>query len=264
MSRTHPVWTAALCALIAACGVGTIDGPASTSDASVTEPPDTSTPDARRGAPDADDDNDEPDARPSDPPRFDARPTDPPPPDARPTDPPPPDARPTDPPPDARPPTPDAGPVTGLDCRNAASWPAAWTALEDEIVVLVNQNRAAGATCGTTVHPARGPVTSNPQLREASRCHSLDRAVNDYFSHDSQDGRDPWERMREAGYTGSPAAENISAGHGTARATVDGWMRSVGHCNNIMGAGSNEIGVGWAEHDGSRYGDYATQGFGSR
>jgi uncharacterized protein YkwD len=104
----------------------------------------------------------------------------------------------------------------------------------------------------------------NDALRQAARCHSLDMAVNNYFSHTSQDGRTPWDRIDAAGYDASATGENIAAGYANADAVVAGWMTSTGHCNNIMNGGSNETGIGYAFQQGSTYGRYWTQTFGHR
>src|SRR5262245_40173873 len=106
------------------------------------------------------------------------------------------------------PPTGGGGGGGGLDCHVAASWPADWVAFEDQVLTLVNQRRAAGATCGGVAKPAVGALASDDHLREASRCHSLDMGTNGYFAHDSQDGRSPWDRIRQAGYSASPTGEN--------------------------------------------------------
>jgi uncharacterized protein YkwD len=164
---------------------------------------------------------------------------------------------PTTPPP---PPPADDGP----DCTAPPTWPAAWVAFEEEVLALLNARRAAGATCGTAVKPPVGPLTADAALREASRCHSLDMAVHGYFSHTSLDGRSPWDRIADAGYTASPTGENIAAGYATPAAVVDGWMASPGHCNNIMNPNSNESGVGYAFRAGSPYGRYWTHTFGRR
>jgi uncharacterized protein YkwD len=89
-------------------------------------------------------------------------------------------------------------------------------------------------------------------------------AVNGYFSHTSQDGRSPWQRIADAGYTASATGENIAAGYATPEAVVAGWMTSTGHCNNIMNGNSNETGLGYAYQQGSPYGRYWTQTFGRR
>ena len=162
------------------------------------------------------------------------------------------------------PPPPPPPPPPGPNCQDPATWPAEWVAFEDEVLAQINARRAAGATCGTVVKPAVGPVVMNAELREASRCHSQDMGVNGYFSHTSQDGRSPWDRIDDAGYDASPTGENIAAGYATPTAVVNGWMTSTGHCNNIMNGGSNETGVGYAYQAGSPYGRYWTQTFGHR
>ncbi len=169
-------------------------------------------------------------------------------------------------PPDASVPhdPPDAGNTGGLDCTNAASWPADWVALENQVLVLVNQKRAAGATCGGVVKPPVPALVMDAKLRQAARCHSLDMARHNYFSHDSQDGRSPWTRIQDAGYTGFGNAENIAAGQDSAASVMQSWMTSTGHCNNIMTAGSNEIGIGYGLDTSSDFDRYWTQDFGKR
>lgn len=132
-----------------------------------------------------------------------------------------------------------------IDCTDPATWPQQWKDYEDQVITLVNQRRAAGASCGSrgSFAPA-GPVSMNPQMRQASRCHSWDMDTNMYFSHTSQDGRSFVTRLQEAGYTGSPRGENIAAGYSTPESVVNGWMNSDGHCANIMNAGIDRMGIG--------------------
>jgi uncharacterized protein YkwD len=281
-------WTAivgaSVLALAAGCldpgvvtGLGDDDSPG-TADASDPQPlpPDA---DVTAGADASDVHGDPPDAAPPPPGEPDATPPPPgpadasPPPgpaDAAPPPPPHPDAAPPPPgPADAAPPPPphpDAAPPppTGPDCTNPASWPADWVTLEDQVLVLVNQRRAAGATCGGVVKPPVPPLTNDPKLRQAARCHSLDMARQNYFSHDSLDGRSPWQRISDAGYTGFGNAENIAAGQSSAADVMTSWMNSTGHCNNIMTSGSNEIGIGYGYDASSDYDRYWTQDFGKR
>jgi uncharacterized protein YkwD len=137
------------------------------------------------------------------------------------------------------------------------------TAFENEVWTLVNQRRAAGATCGGTAYPPVAPLTMNASLRLAAQGHSLDMATNNYFSHTSLDGRTFVDRIRAAGYLGSsPLGENIAAGQGSPAAVVNAWMASTGHCQNIMNGSFRAIGVGYAYRAGSQYGSYWTQNFG--
>ena len=121
------------------------------------------------------------------------------------------------------------------------------TALEDEILTIVNQHRAAGATCGGQAMAAVPPLTMVPSLRCAARVHTKDMVDRGYFDHTNPDGEQPWDRMERAGYTWSSAGENIAAGNGTAVATMGQWMNSAGHCRNIMSADYTDIGVGHVE-----------------
>lgn len=113
------------------------------------------------------------------------------------------------------------------------------TALETEVVRLTNAERAKGG-CRPLRHDAR--------LRKAAYGHSADMAKNDYFEHDSQDGRDMVDRMRATGFSGSAWAENIAMGQRSAAEVVKGWMNSDGHRQNIMNCSYTLIGVGAAKN----------------
>jgi uncharacterized protein YkwD len=135
---------------------------------------------------------------------------------------------------------------------------------ETDVLALVNQHRAAGATCGETAHPPVPPLYMHAQLVEAARAHSRDMAAQDYFSHTSADGRTFSQRIRAAGYSASPLGENIAAGYTSPPSVVAGWMNSPGHCRNIMSADFRAIGVGYAFAARSSYRHYWTQNFGGR
>jgi uncharacterized protein YkwD len=156
------------------------------------------------------------------------------------------------------------GSAGALNCNDVASWPSDWASYEDQVLTLVNARRAAGATCGTTVMAPVGPLTNEPHLRVAARCHSLDMAVNAYFDHNSKDGRTPWQRIADAGYTNARwQGENIAAGYASPADVVTGWMNSEGHCKNIMTGQFVDTGVGYAFLSSSPYRSYWTQDFGS-
>jgi uncharacterized protein YkwD len=150
-------------------------------------------------------------------------------------------------------------------CDDVATWDPAWAKLEADVLTLINQRRAAGATCGGVAKPAVGPLAldSSFKLRCAARKHSKDMGVNNIFSHTGSDGSSPWQRMASAGYSYRTAAENIAAGYGTAQAVVDGWMTSTGHCNNIMNGALKQTGIGYYNAPSSTYRAYWTQTFGT-
>jgi uncharacterized protein YkwD len=140
------------------------------------------------------------------------------------------------------------------------------TAGEGEVLRLTNQARTAGYTCvdadsdTKTAMPAVPALTWNAKLAFAARGHSSDMATNNYFSHTSRDGTTFSQRITRAGYRWSSAGENIAAGYATPAAVVTGWLRSYGHCTNIMSSSFSQLGVGLAT--GGHYGTYWTQDFG--
>ena len=74
-----------------------------------------------------------------------------------------------------------------------------------------------GAISGVPVQP----LVYNAKLITAARLHSEDMINQDYFSHYSLDGKDPFKRMKNAGYEYSSAGENIA------------WMGSTGNIDEV-------------------------------
>ncbi|MBT8493211.1 MAG: CAP domain-containing protein [Deltaproteobacteria bacterium] len=138
---------------------------------------------------------------------------------------------------------------TAAYCDPANGWPESAVEMERQLVILVNDQRAAGAACGGQDRPPVPALSTSPELMCAARVHTLDMAERGYFSHTTQgSGEEPWDRMEMAGYSWAAAGENIAGGGSTPEATMDQWMNSPGHCNNIMSGDFTEIGVG---HHGS-------------
>ncbi len=106
----------------------------------------------------------------------------------------------------------------------------------EQIVTLVNAERAK-VGCGA--------VAVNNTLAIVAQAHAVDMAENDYFSHDSLNGKSPFDRMSDAGYNYSTAGENIAAGYTSPSAVMTGWMNSDGHRANILNCDFTEIGVGY-------------------
>jgi uncharacterized protein YkwD len=147
-------------------------------------------------------------------------------------------------------------------CDPVTTWNTAWADFENQVLTLVNQKRAAGATCGGVYKAPASALTLDTRLRCAARKHSLDMGTNNFMSHTGSDGSTPWQRMTNAGYTYSSAAENVAAGYATPSAVVTGWMNSSGHCNNIMNPSLTQLGVGYYYAPNSTYKHYWTQDFG--
>lgn len=148
------------------------------------------------------------------------------------------------------------------ELRSPAERPAEWTQIEDSTLALINERRAAGATCGDTWYPPVGPLALQQQIRAAAREHSADMAEHGYFSHIDLEGNAPMDRMLEAGFSGMAFGENIAAGQPTPAVVVDAWMNSPGHCENIMSPLFTLSGVGYVAAPTSVYRHFWTQNFG--
>lgn len=145
------------------------------------------------------------------------------------------------------------------------SFPAPWAKLEADVLTLVNQARAKGAVCGSTSYGPAGPLAPHGALQGSARAHSKDMADRNYFNHTSPEGRDPIDRMKAAGWVDAPGSmtgENIAAGYVGANAVVEGWLKSPGHCSNIMNPKFQHLGVGYYESPTAKFKQYWTQNFG--
>ncbi len=89
-------------------------------------------------------------------------------------------------------------------------------------------------------------------------------ARNNYFSHSDRDGSNPAQRVERAGYRHRATGENIAAGgQMKAEDAVAGWIKSPGHCANLMNPAYSEMGVAFAVNPRSEMGVYWTQAFGA-
>jgi uncharacterized protein YkwD len=125
---------------------------------------------------------------------------------------------------------------------------------EADFLALINDYRQAHGLA---------PLTVQPQLTAAARWMSGDMAAQRYFSHTDSEGRDPFKRMADFGYTANTwKGENIAAGYGTAAQVFAGWKSSPGHNANMLNAHFRTIGIGRVYLDGSPYRIYWTTDFG--
>lgn len=132
-----------------------------------------------------------------------------------------------------------------------------------EVLRLTNAARAAGFNCKTlkTGGPALPPLTRDPTLDSAALAQSMGIALNSYFAHQSAlDGSQPFERVAATGLVVGSSAENIAAGQPTPQRAVDAWLKSPGHCRNIMGDFSH-IGLSYVAGPSTKYNPVWTQVF---
>ena len=151
-------------------------------------------------------------------------------------------------------------------CEDVANWDPEWVQFEEDVLLLVNENRSRAADCGVEgMFAASAPVTTDPILRCSARLHSLDMFDRDFFDHVNPDGIDPFQRMAAAGFVGNGGGENIALGQVSPEEVMEAWMDSDGHCANVMRASFTTIGVGYHPGAGQRGlgSNYWTQNFGA-
>lgn len=131
-----------------------------------------------------------------------------------------------------------------------------------EILYRVNNFRAVGAVCGSTIHRATAPLNWNDLLQRAASSHSSDMASNNFFSHVSADGRSLPMRYAEVGYGFSTAGENIAMGQSTVEEVIRSWINSPGHCKNLMNPTYQDVAVVCKRNDTTSHGLYWTMNLG--
>ncbi len=121
--------------------------------------------------------------------------------------------------------------------------------LEYEMLLLVNAERKQ-----------RGLKLLNidEELKKVARAHSADMLTRGYFSHKTPEGKDPFQRMKQAGITYKKAGENLAYASTLAEAHK-GLMNSPSHRAAILNTSFGRIGIGIV--DGGKNGLMISQEF---
>ena len=127
--------------------------------------------------------------------------------------------------------------------------PTALTAMEQQMVTLVNQDR---------VKLGLKPLAVDMRLVKAARLKSQDMIDKHYTSHISPTYGSPFDMMKSMGITYNTAGENI-AGAATVDRAYTNLMNSAGHRSNILSPNYTKIGIGIIQ--GGPYGLMITQLF---
>jgi uncharacterized protein YkwD len=118
--------------------------------------------------------------------------------------------------------------------------------LESELARDVNAARA---------QHHRIPLRRVPELDRVARAHSTDMARRGYLSHESPEGRNPVDRIRDGAPPGfSLAAENIGITNRAEpnREILQSWLASPDHRRSLLAPAFNATGIGIARAaDGS-------------
>jgi len=78
------------------------------------------------------------------------------------------------------------------------------------------------------------PLRFESRLQKAADDRMRDMEEQEYWAHESPDGRSPFTWLRAESYDFEFAAENLAAGFETNEVLVQSWMESPGHRANII------------------------------
>ena len=132
--------------------------------------------------------------------------------------------------------------------------PTTQSRFDAELLQLTNEERRKAGV------PA---LQLSPQLDRAAQGHAEDMVRNNFFSHTGSNGSTLVTRVEAAGYAYSFAGENIAAGGATPAQTIQQWMNSPGHRQNLLNRNFTQIGFGYVSAPSTAYGHYWVQVFGT-
>jgi len=197
--------------------------------------------------------------------------------------------------------TPDASEASANTASDTSNpYPAPFVS-EEEISVLlnaINTARAEGQDCGkidsngipvkdskghyiydgSNIMAPASPLKWSDTLYAAAYEHSDDLAKSNTASHSGSGTDSDWtgmdmggrkstfvDRAKNNGYKLANLGENISMGthRDSIEKAVDSWLRSPGHCVNLMRPYYTEVGVGHVKKSGTTYTHYWTQVLGT-
>ena len=121
--------------------------------------------------------------------------------------------------------------------------------LETQMLGMVNQERK---------EQGLKPLMADPELTNVARAHSKDMFAKGYFAHVNLEGKDPFDRMRDAHINFLAAGENLALAQ-TLPIAHTNLMNSPGHRANILNPAFGRLGIGVL--DGGFYGLMISQEF---
>ncbi|MFA6127105.1 MAG: CAP domain-containing protein [Bacteroidales bacterium] len=112
-----------------------------------------------------------------------------------------------------------------------------------KMLTLVNKARQSGQNCGNKWYPPVNKLAYSDELEEAAKAHSEDMYNNNFFSHKGSDGHFVGDRLYDQHYFWKACGENVAYGALYEDEVMNEWLKSAGHCVNMMNPSFTEIGV---------------------
>jgi uncharacterized protein YkwD len=126
-----------------------------------------------------------------------------------------------------------------------------------DMLAAVNKLRANGCRCGGRQMPPVAPLRWNSQLEAAAIRHANDMSSHGHFDHIGTDNSEFDDRITASGYKWMEIGENIAVGYDVIPTTIQGWINSASHCQQMMSSKVDEMGA-------AKSGKYWVQEFGKQ
>jgi uncharacterized protein YkwD len=121
--------------------------------------------------------------------------------------------------------------------------------LEAQMLEMVNKER---------IKAGLSTLSPDPEMTNVGRAHSQDMFRRGYFAHVNPEGKDPFDRMKDANVRFYAAGENLALAQ-TLPIAHTNLMNSPGHRANILNPSFHRLGIGIL--DGGFYGLMISQEF---
>lgn len=116
---------------------------------------------------------------------------------------------------------------------------------------LLSETNAQRAANGVAI------LNLNDKLDAAAQAKANDMAARNYWSHDTPEGNPPWIFVSNQNYSYQKLGENLATGFSDEQSTVNGWMASPPHRENLLDGSFSDVGFGFANNP-----DYTSAGGG--
>lgn len=85
-------------------------------------------------------------------------------------------------------------------------------------------------------------LSLNDKLNQAAYLKAQDMLNNQYWSHDSPNGTEPWKWFGDVGYNYNKAGENLAKNFSTTRGVMTAWLNSLEHKKNVLNPDYEDVG----------------------
>lgn len=92
-------------------------------------------------------------------------------------------------------------------------------------------------------------LSDNASLDAAAQAKANDMVKRNYWSHITPDGKTPWAFIDATGYHYQSAGENLAYGFASSNETINGWMNSPAHRENLLNPAYQTVGFGVANSE---------------